>query len=237
MAADQNHDKHVLDVCIVGAGFSGMNLARLLGEYNQKRSENKLNDNHSSIYIDFQLFNSSMGASGFWAGSVDVMHSKKIILAESFEEFKNRVPSNPYGMLNYDSARDALIEFDSKFPKISIFKNAENPPRIINQRIITILGKTKYSTGAWSSIFSNFEELNNESCIALINFIEFNNSSMHLVSNGLAESTGGKYPVVDISLRECYEMLETDKDPQKFLQHLSECKIGRFLDDNCKNME
>ncbi|MGV9141966.1 MAG: hypothetical protein ACOC1X_03420, partial [Promethearchaeota archaeon] len=61
-------ESDILDVCIIGGGFTGLNCALLLGEED----------------INCEIYTTGYGASNLWMGTFDFLNYNSIYLKESF---------------------------------------------------------------------------------------------------------------------------------------------------------
>jgi len=199
------------DVCIVGGGYSGMNLARLL-------AKNGINCN---------IYSAGYGASNLWAGTVDLLNFPCENLNVELAKFQVSIPQHPYSKIGMDLIYNSLDEFFEAFPDLYAFKDDVN---YINQPILTMLGNLKLCVGLWNTIFKDFDKLNTKSICVLIEFEEFNNSAMYLVAKGLQSQFPGTFLVLTLSL---YEILaQIDPDLAKKIQNnkISLNNLASFFD-------
>ena len=211
-------DSKFLEVCIVGGGFAGMNLARILAEKN----------------INSEIYTSGIGASQFWVGTVDFLNYNKEDLKLSFTKFKANNPKHPYKRLEWDLINFSFRDFFSTFPN---FKCFENNGDLSNQYVLTTLGNLKPCIGIWNTIFHNFDSLNEDSIVILVDFIEFNNSTMHLVEKSLKDNFPGKFFILELSFIKLVQDWDANEQISLFQGNLTEIKIADFFDNSLEKIE
>ena len=211
-------DSKFLDVCIIGGGFTGMNLARILAEKK----------------VISEIYTSGIGASQFWVGTVDFLNYNKEDLKHSFTEFKSNNLKHPYKRLEWDLINFSFKDFFLAFPNFEFF---ENNGDLSNRYVLTTLGNLKPCIGIWNTIFHNFDSLNNDSIVILVNFIEFNNSTMHLVEKSLKDNFPGKFFVLEVSFIKLVQDWDTNEQISQLQGALTEIKIADFFDNNLEKIE
>ncbi len=199
------------DVCIVGGGYSGMNLARLLTKKG----------------IDCKIYSAGYGASNLWAGTVDLLNFPRENLTVELAKFQVSIPQHPYAKIGMDLMNDSLDEFFNAFPDFLAFKDGNN---YINQPILTMLGNLKLCIGLWDTIFKDFDKLNSESLCVLIEFEEFNNSAMYLVAKGLQSQFPGKFIVLTLSLSNILTQIDPDLARKIQKDKISLNNLASFFD-------
>jgi anaerobic glycerol-3-phosphate dehydrogenase len=209
-------NRMVLDVCIVGDGFAGLNSARLLA----KKS------------INCEIFSKGYGASQLWVGTFDFLNYEGDSLQNAFNRFINDFPDHPYSNLSYDEVMESFSEFFQEFPEFHFFLEHEN---FINKKVLTLIGNLKPCIAIWNSIFNEFDELSSDTIILLIDFYEFNNSAMDLVKRGLESKYKSTFRVVKLSFTEVLSHWGIGKD-DKQLDNLSDFRIGNYFDSNYENL-
>ena len=207
----------VCDVCIVGGGYSGMNLARLLTKNG----------------INCKIYSAGYGASNLWAGTVDLLNFPCENLTVELAKFQVSIPQHPYSKIGMDLINNSLDEFFESFPDLFAFKDGKN---YINQPILTMLGNLKLCVGLWNTIFRDFDKLNSESICVLIEFEEFNNSAMYLVTKGLQSQFPGTFLVLSLSLSEI--LVQIDPELAKKIQNdkISLNNLASFFDSHNLSM-
>jgi anaerobic glycerol-3-phosphate dehydrogenase len=201
----------ICDVCIVGGGYSGMNLARLLTKNG----------------INCKIYSAGYGASNLWAGTVDLLNFSCENLTVELAKFQVSIPQHPYSKIGMDLINDSLDEFFDVFPDLTAFKDGIN---YINQPILTMLGNLKLCVGLWSTIFKDFDKLNAESICVLIEFEEFNNSAMFLVAKGLQSQFPGTFLVLTLSLSEILAQIDPELAKKINNDKISLNNLASFFD-------
>ncbi len=201
----------ICDVCIVGGGYSGMNLARLLTK----------ND------INCKIYSAGYGASNLWAGTVDLLNFPCENLTVELAKFQVSLPQHPYSKIGMDLINKSLDEFFEAFSDFYSFKDGVN---YINQPILTMLGNLKLCVGLWNTIFKDFDKLTSESICVLIEFEEFNNSAMFLVAKGLQSQFPGTFLVLTLSLSEIIAQIDPDLAKKIQNDKISLNNLASFFD-------
>ncbi|MFX0072712.1 MAG: FAD-binding protein, partial [Candidatus Hermodarchaeota archaeon] len=130
------------EVTIIGGGFAGMNVARILSKNN----------------IKCKIYSSGFGASNLWVGTIDFLKTQKNNLEEAFNDFKKSNSNHPYNHLNFNELDEAVLNFSSDFPELKFFKKND---QITNNLVLTIIGNLKLCIGIWNTIFHNLELFKN----------------------------------------------------------------------------
>ncbi|UYP47070.1 Anaerobic glycerol-3-phosphate dehydrogenase subunit B [Candidatus Lokiarchaeum ossiferum] len=190
------------DVVVVGGGFSGMNIARIL-------SQNGLSCN---------LISGGYGASEFWNGTVDLLNYPGDNIELELAKFQVSIKDHPYAKLSLKDIQNSLIEFNRDFTKLSIFQEDD---KLVNRHVITPLGTTKLCVGNWNSIFSTYKDFTLDTKCLLIEFAEFPNSTAPLVSLGLKETFPGQFNVLTINLATVFSLMNSE-----FTEYLEEGKLS-----------
>ena len=201
----------ICDVCIVGGGFSGMNLARLMTKNG----------------INCKIYSAGYGASNLWAGTVDLLNFPCENLTVELAKFQVSLPQHPYSKIGMDLINKSLDEFFEAFPDLYAFKDNVN---YINQPILTMLGNLKLCVGLWNTIFKDFDKINAESICVLIEFEEFNNSAMYLVAKGLQSQFPGTFLVLTLSLSEILTQIDPDLAKKIQKDKISLNNLASFFD-------
>jgi anaerobic glycerol-3-phosphate dehydrogenase len=213
---NNDENRKILDVCIVGDGFSGLNCARLLA----KKS------------IKCEIFSKGYGASQLWVGTFDFLNYEGGSLQNAYSRFINDFPDHPYKYLSYDEVKQSFNEFFQEFPGFNYFLEHDN---FVNKQVLTLIGNLKPCIGIWHSIFNEFDELSPDTIILLIDFHEFNNSAMYLFKKGLESKYESIFSIVKLSFTEVLTCWGIGKD-DKQLDNLSDFRIGNFFDSNYENL-
>jgi anaerobic glycerol-3-phosphate dehydrogenase len=213
-------ESNILDVCIIGGGFTGLNCALLLGKED----------------INCEIYTTGYGASNLWMGTFDFLKYDSIYLKESFNEFKKQFPEHPYKWFNFDEINSALSQFFDNFPQIKYFQDQN---RMLNKNVLTSIGTLKPCLGIWQSLFYDFDSLNTDSNLILVGFHEFNNSALHLVKKALEENFESNFYLLNLSFNELSTKIEKENKGKGSIStsKLSEFKLGRFFDSNYNNMK
>lgn len=217
--ASQNNSTFSPDVCIIGAGFAGMNAARLLAKQG----------------ISCAIYSSESGASNLWSGSFDVLNYPGDNLALELAKFQVALPAHPYQKQNLDSIHNSLEDFFSVFSRLHAFKNEEEG-LFINHPILTPFGNMKLCAGVWDTIFHQFDSLTPESTCILVEFQEFPDSTMHLIAKGLQEKFSSRFLVLTLSLQEFFQRTNEDLIEDLKNQKLSTTKLASFFDEKTIHM-
>lgn len=213
-----NDATDMLDVCIVGGGFAGMNAARTL----------------SKKGINCEIYSSGYGASQLWAGTMDFLKFSSDDLEKSFREFKDEFPNHPYKHLDFHEAKQALLDFEFDFPEFTFFtKNG----KLTNRPVLTTIGNLKPCVGMWGTIFHDFELLGMNTKTILIDFREFNNSVMDLVAKGLSERFRGRFEVLTLSINEIIQKWESEGNTIDLGLKLSENVIANYFDKHADEVD
>ncbi|QEE18023.1 hypothetical protein DSAG12_03861 [Promethearchaeum syntrophicum] len=207
----------ICEVCIVGGGYSGMNLARLL----------------TTNGVNCKIYSAGYGASNLWAGTIDLLNFPCENLSIELAKFQVSIPQHPYAKIGMDLINDSLDEFFKAFPNFLAFKDGNN---YINQPILTMLGNLKLCVGLWDTIFKDFDKFNPESLCVLIEFEEFNNSAMHLVAKGLQSQFPGKFLVLTLSLSELFAQIDSDLAEKIQDDKISLNNLAAFFDSQKLSM-
>jgi anaerobic glycerol-3-phosphate dehydrogenase len=180
------------DVIIIGGGFAGLNIARLL----------KPNG------ISCQIFTSEGSASSLWAGTVDVVNlkengfkyseEKKYSLDEEIRVLLHKLPQHPYALMDSKDIYSALDEFFHSFPQFTI---SQTETFYHNSYAMTAFGTLKPCVARWNSIFGEFERLTKDSKCIIVDFIEFSNSASELIKKGLESRYPGVFRILKVNLR------------------------------------
>lgn len=200
------------EVCIIGAGFAGLNAARLLAK-----------SQISSVLID-----GGFGASNFWAGTVDTLDHSNDEGFLQLSQFQQEHKNHPYQHLNQKDLFEALCEFEKAFPSIKIFQNDQ---RIINRQVLTTLGNLKPTSGLWKTIFHQFDQISSKTLGILIEFEEFELSSMHLLAKGLFDQFPGNYRVLKLSLDTLFKKIHPKYGKNIRDGKISVNSLGKFFED------
>ena len=207
-----------VDVIIIGGGFAGMNTARLLSKKN----------------INCEIFTSGFGASNLWVGTIDLLKSQKTDLDKEFNQFKNEFPNHPYKYLNFDEINEAILNLANDFPDLHIFKKNN---KLTNNLVLTIIGNLKPCVGVWSTIFHDVGLFNDDNTTFLVDFIEFNNSAMDLVSRNLKDRYKGNFQVLNLSFIELLKKWDPNIDNESLPVKLSENLIANYFDNYFGSVE
>jgi anaerobic glycerol-3-phosphate dehydrogenase len=213
-------ESNILDVCIIGGGFTGLNCALLLGKED----------------INCEIYTTGYGASNLWMGTFDFLNYRSIYIKESFNDFKKQFPEHPYKWFNFEEVNNALLRFFDDFPQIKYFQDQN---RMLNKEVLTSIGTLKPCLGIWHSLFYDFKSLNTESNLILVGFNEFNNSALHLVKKALEENFESNFYLLSLSFNELSTKIEGEDKGKggSSASKLSEFKLGRFFDSNYNEME
>jgi anaerobic glycerol-3-phosphate dehydrogenase len=200
-----------LKICIVGNGFTGLNIARLLKKKN----------------IPCEIFSEGLGASQFWFGTIDFLKTNHQNLRETFERFKITHPTHPYRYFTYQEVQEAFSEFFSSFPEFGYEKHHNE---FENSNILTTLGNLKTCIGFWNTVFHEFELLTKTSACFLIDFEEFNNSAMPLISKSLQDKFKGSFKVLKLSLATLLSRWGIQDAIINSMNKLTEYQIADYFD-------
>ncbi|MBD3196413.1 MAG: hypothetical protein GF317_15245 [Candidatus Lokiarchaeota archaeon] len=216
-----NKSKPILDVCIIGSGYAGLNAARIL----------------SSHKIKAEIYSSGYGASQLWAGTFDFLNLdnfKHEKIQNQLEILKDLSPLHPYRNLEYDRVKESFINFSKEFPMIDLFiKDGE----FMNKNVLTLIGNLKPCLGVWKTVFNEFESLKPNRIVILVDFIEFNNTSMYLVKKSLEVKFLCEVIIIEISFFELTTLCIDERENTYLNSRLSETRIGRFFDKHCKDLK
>lgn len=207
----------LLDVCIVGGGFAGLNAALILAENN----------------INCEIFTTGYGASQLWVGTFDFLNYDGTTLQEAFSNFQKDFPAHPYGNLTYSEVKTS---FDDFFEKFSEFQSFTKNDQYSNKDVLTLIGNLKPCIGTWGSVFNDFNCLDSETSIILVDFYEFNNSAMELVAKGLRERFQSTFKIMRLSFSRIMEIWNIEVNNEK-IDGLSDFRIGNYLDKNLDNLD
>ncbi|HEY0090042.1 MAG TPA: hypothetical protein VGB37_14445, partial [Candidatus Lokiarchaeia archaeon] len=120
------------------------------------------------------------------------------------------------------------------FPNFTYFENNGN---LSNRDVLTTLGNLKPCIGIWNTVFHNFNALNNDSVVILVDFIEFNNSTMHLVEKSLKDNFPGKFFILELSFIKLLQDWDANEQISQFQRTLTEIKIADFFDNNLEKIK
>lgn len=207
------------DVCIIGDGFAGLNTARLMAKGNFKTNVVSL----------------GKGASNFWLGSVNILKSIDNSKGFNLNSFINNNPKHPFRFTNSQMVQEALKEFYLEMSELTPFRDEDSV--FTNRHILSPFGTLKQTNGKWNSIFSDFENLTENTEVYLIDFKEFDLSAMNLVAKGLMEKFKGNYQVIEISLKEVFEKINPNFFKKSYSKFLSPKMVADFFDSNRDNMD
>ncbi len=210
-------ESEIEEVIIIGGGFAGMNIARLLA----KRG------------IPSTIYTTGYGASNLWMGTVDVLNYPGDNLLVELAKFQVSIPAHPYSNLSMELMQAALREFYDSFPSLHYFKDQDE---ICNGHVLTSLGNTKLTTGVWNTIFRHFDTLTEDSICVLVEFREFANSAMHLIAQGLKEKFPGTYVVIEISLLELFRQMNSELVSKVQNGVVSAKTVATFFDNKAIHM-
>ncbi|UYP44529.1 Anaerobic glycerol-3-phosphate dehydrogenase subunit B [Candidatus Lokiarchaeum ossiferum] len=207
------------DVCIIGDGFAGLNTARLMVKGNFKTN----------------IVSLGTGASNFWLGSVNILKSIDNSKGFNFNSFIKNNPKHPFQFTNSELIQEALKEFYSEMSELTPFRNEDS--KFTNKHILSPFGTMKQTNGKWNSIFSDFKNLKENAEVYLVDFKEFDLSSMNLVAKGLMEKFKGDYQVIEVSLKEVFEKIKPNFFTKSYSAFLSPKMVANFFDSNKENMD
>ena len=139
------------DVAIIGGGFSGMNIARILAQNG----------------LSCSLISGGYGASEFWNGTVDLLNYPGDNIELELAKFQVSIKDHPYSKLSIDEIQKSLIEFNQVY---SSFKIYQEEGKIVNKHMITPLGTTKLCVGNWNTVFSAHTDFSEDTDCLLIEF-------------------------------------------------------------------
>jgi anaerobic glycerol-3-phosphate dehydrogenase len=213
-----NNKLKEIDVCIIGDGFAGMNVGRLLKKNN----------------VNCEIFSSGISASQLWVGTVDFLKSNQNNLEKTLEDFKRIKPNHPYTKLDWNDIEKSFSEFFSNFPQFKFFKANS---KFSNDYVLTTLGNLKTCVGIWKTIFNNFSIFKEKTITCLIDFLEFNNSTMHLVAKSLKEKFPGQFYVLEISFIKLIKAYRFNLEENDLLFNLTENKVAQYFDKFDENIE
>ncbi|TFH27706.1 MAG: hypothetical protein E4G98_05930 [Promethearchaeota archaeon] len=205
------------EVCIIGGGFAGMNTARLLAKWG----------------IPSTIYTTGYGASNLWMGTVDVLNYPGDNLLLELAKFQVSLPAHPYANLSMELMQTALREFYESFPSLHLF---QDEGEISNSHVLTSLGNTKLTTGVWNTIFRQFDTLTEDSICVLVEFREFANSAMHLIAQGLTEKFPGNYIVLEISLLDLFQQMNSELVSKVQNGYVSAKTVATFFDTKAIHM-
>lgn len=209
------------EVLIIGNGFAGMNLGRILADHE----------------INCTIISNGYGASNLWAGSFDFLKTlpeNPEIFEKDLLKFVAENPDHPYSHIPLPMIKMALDDFFEAFSHFYVFKNHID---YYNGSVLTLLGQVKPCLGLWETIFHDFDSLSDKSACYLVEFQEFNNSAMNLVCRGLQERYPGKFSVITISLAEIFQKTDSDMLKKLNSNRLTVNNIAKFFETDAKATE
>ncbi|MFO7795875.1 MAG: hypothetical protein ACQERB_07380 [Promethearchaeati archaeon] len=210
-------NSEILDVCIIGDGFAGLNAARILAKSNLK----------------LEIYTAGYGASELWVGTFDFLNYQEKNLLDAFTSFKKDIPTHPYCFLTYQEIETSFNDFFSTFPEFHEFIDNGH---YSNEPVLTLIGNFKPCIAIWRSIFKDFDKFTPESRIILIDFYEFNNSAMDLVAKALNENYESDFKVLTLSFTQVLRNWKIDVNSAN-IDNLSDFRIGNYFDKNLKDLE
>jgi len=210
-------NSEILDVCIIGDGFAGLNAARILGKNN----------------LNLEIYTAGYGASQLWVGTFDFLNYQGKNLLDAFTSFKKDIPTHPYCFLTYQEIETSFNEFFSAFPEFHKFTDNGH---YSNEPVLTLIGNFKPCIAIWRSIFKDFDKFNPKSSIILIDFYEFNNSAMDLVAKALNENYESDFKVLTLSFTQILREWKIDLNRAN-IDNLSDFRIGNYFDKNLDDLE
>ena len=212
------------EVVIIGGGFAGTNLARILQSHG----------------VQCVIYSNDASASQMWAGTVDVINYREQDANEATSSLESerarllhRLPRHPYALLTGTAINTALKDYFSVFP---FLKASLSGNEFLNAPAITAFGTVKPCVGRWASIFGDFERLTVDSRCLLIDFVEFNTSAMDLVKAGLESRFPGKYRTVQVNFRNILAKWDEKAAPQTKIK-LSLREIADAFERNQANLD